>query len=193
MKELPLIILSFILLTSCAGGGGTTTGNPVKTVNVRMQDQQPFSWIKKISDSIVPSAYANVSNLSLCFKRLRFKPVENDSTGAENIDLELGLVSINPSGTNLISVSVPEGEYRRIEFDLEDGCDGNNSTPSVTFINNQGTFSTSDKMTIKFDGVFIVDADKNLDLNIDAILDEMETVTLSSTIKSQLESVTGDF
>jgi hypothetical protein len=186
------LLISLLFLVSCAGGGGgTTTGNPVKTVNVRMQDQQPFAWMKKISDSLIPSAYANTTNVSLCFKRLRFKPVEDDDSSAENYDITLGLVTIDPSGTNIVSVPVPEGTYQRIEFDLEGNCDGFGA-PSVSF-ENGSTYSTQDNIKIKFEGNLEVDGDKTVNLNTDAILDALDTVSSSTQIKNTLEAVTGDY
>ncbi|MFP5386922.1 MAG: hypothetical protein ACLGHN_12635 [Bacteriovoracia bacterium] len=185
-----LILSSLIFLSSC--GGGTTTGNPVqRTVSIRMEDQQPLAWIKNLSDSIIPSAYAAVSNISFCFKRLRFKP--DSSTDGSNYDLVLGQVTINPAGTNLLSVSVPEGTYTRIEFDLENGCDGDMAKPSVVFTNNSGVRSTNDHTTIKFDGVYVVSADGTLDLDIDALIDAMDTITLDNQIKTTLENAPGSF
>jgi hypothetical protein len=185
------LLISILFITSCAGGGGTTTGNPVKTVNVRMEDRQPFAWMKKISDSFIPSAYANVGSVDLCFKRLRFKPVENDDTSAENYDLALGLVTINPNGTNIVSVSVPEGTYLRIEFDLEGDCDGSGA-PSVSFVNGV-PYSTQDNIKIKFEGILVVDSDKMVNLDTDKILDALDTVSSSNQIKNILEAVTGDY
>jgi hypothetical protein len=187
-----ILLISLLFITSCAGGGGTTTGNPVKTVNVRMQDQQPFAWMKKIYESLVPSAYANASNVSLCFKRLRFKPVENDDSSAENYDLALGLVTIDPNGTNIVSVSVPEGTYRRIEFDLEANCNGS-IVPSVSFTNLNGQFTSQDNIKIKFQGELVVDADKTVNLDIDAIIDTMDSINPGDDIKNKLEDALGDF
>jgi len=186
-------LISFILLISLYGCGGTTTGNPVATkqVTVTMQDQQPFAWIKKGWDALIPSAFANVSNVKFCFKRLRFKP--DSVTNGSNHDLLLGEISIDPNGTNLLTVSVPEGTYGRVEFDLEKECEGTPLKPSVTFTNNFGTFSTQDNMTIKFDGVFVVSADSTLTLNIDVLLDALDTVNADNAIKTTLEAVSGDF
>jgi len=184
---------SLLFLVSCAGGGGgTTTGNPVKTVNVRMEDQQPFAWMKRISDSFIPSAYANVGSVDLCFKRLRFKPVENDDSTAENYDLALGQVTIDPNGTNIVSVAVPEGTYRRIEFDLEANCNGL-VAPSVLFENGVTTYSTQDNIKIKFEGILVVDGDKTVNLNTDVILDALGSVSSDGDIKNTLEAVTGDY
>lgn len=190
MKILNLcfLILFSISLSSCGGGGGTTTGNPV-TVN--MEDKQPFAWLKKSLDALISPARAATSNIKFCFKRLRFKP--DSVTNGSNFDLFLGQVDIDPSGTNLLTVSVPSGVYQRIEFDLDKECDGVLNKPSVSFTNNNGSFSTLDHTTIKFDGNFVVDGSETITLNIDALIDNLELVNGDTQIKTALESATGDF
>lgn len=189
MKNLILLSLLFTL-TACSGG--STTGNPVRrNVSVSMQDQQPFAWIQNISDAFINRAHANVSSISFCFKRLRFKP--DASTSGSNFDLFIGQVAIDPNGTNLLTVSVPEGTYGRIEFDLEEACDGDPAKPSVSFTNDFGMRSTNDRMTIKFEGSYTVSADGTLNLDIDALIDNMELVNNDANIKSALESATGQY
>ena len=188
MKSIFLLVL--FSLSSC--GGGTTTGNPVHTVNLKMQDRAPLAFLKKISDAILPSAYANISGISFCFKRLRFKP--DESTNGTNYDLELGRVEIDAvNGTDLLTIVVPEGTYRRIEFDLEGGCDGDALKPSVTFLNGSTSYSTQDNMTIKFEGTYRVTSNGTLNLDIDALVDTMNTISDSNQIKSELENSTGQF
>lgn len=189
MKTLILNILFLLILTSC--GGGTTTGNPVsEPVNVRMEDQQPFALLKKSWDMFLPSAFANASSVKFCFKRLRFKP--DSSTSGSNFDLTLGEVTIDPAGTNLLTVNVPRGTYGRIEFDLEKECDGTPGKPSVSFTNG-ASYSTQDHITIKFDGTFVVSAASTVTLDIDALLDALDTVANDNEIKTKLETATGDF
>lgn len=184
-----LMMLSLLFLYSC-GGGGTTTGNPVRQVNVSMQDKQPFAWMKKFSEFFVHEAHAAAStSIEFCFKRLRFKP--DSSTSGSNYDLTIGKVSINPSGTNLFTISVPEGTYRRIEFDLENNCDGSGA-PSVSF-DNGAPRSTTDTMTIKFEGTYVVDADGTLNLDIDPLIDNMDLVANDADIKLAMESATGAY
>ncbi len=191
-----LILIGLFSLSSCGvGGGGTTTGNPAtRTVSVRMLDKtNTVAWLmKKMSESLIPSAYANVSGISMCFKRLRFKPVETTEEEAENVDLTLGQKNIDPNGTDLVTVSIPEGTYRRIEFDLEPDCDGT-TKPSVSFTNFYSTLSTRDRMTIKFDGTYVVSENGTLDLNINAIINKMDIITSSDNIEDALEEIAGDF
>lgn len=186
----PLLLTLMLILWSC---GGTTTGNPVdkSNVTIRMQDQQPFALLRNISEGIIPSAKAAVSNVKFCFKRLRFKAEVSDSTGKE-IEFNIGEVEIDPNGFNLATVSVANGTYNRVEFDLEKDCEGA-TNPSVTTSNDNGTFTTDDRMTIKFEGSYTVSADGTLNLNVDALFDALETVNNGNQIKNVLESATGDY
>ncbi|MBY0516345.1 MAG: hypothetical protein K2P81_05520 [Bacteriovoracaceae bacterium] len=189
-----LILFSLVLVTACSGG--TTTGNPI-TVSLRLVDQQPFAWWKPIKNTIlIPEAHAAVSNVYLCFKRLRFKfDTSASSGGSGNIDLTLGRINIDPNGTSLGNINIEAGSYQRIEIDLEKECDGVINRPSVEFTNSTAPFNYSsiDRMTIKFEGNFSSTGDINLDLNIDALLDEMDLITGGDNIKNRLEAVTGDY
>ena len=104
-------------------------------------------------DLIIPKSYAAVSDLKFCFKRLRFKQDLADTVDPaleDNIDLELGQVSISTTGTLLGTVQVPEGTYRRVEFDLESDCDGTTKN-SVDLISDSYSGASTDRITIKFE------------------------------------------
>lgn len=180
-----LLNLMLLILTSC--GGGSTTGNPVTTV--RMEDKQAFAIWNKLH--IIPEAKAATSNIKFCFKRLRFKP-DSTTTGSQ-IDLVLGQVDIDPNGVNIVNVQIPAGTYRRIEFDLEGECDGTTDKPSVIFSNDNGTFSTTENMTIKFDGSYTISSTGTVTLDIDAINDAMDLINSNNQIKSSLENAIGNF
>jgi hypothetical protein len=186
MKFSQLLIL--VCLFGCAGG--TTTGNPITTVKI--QDKQPLAWLKKNFNIIIPSAWATASDVKFCFKRLRFKTEETDAEGS-NYDLTLGQVTLSSEITTLASLSIPPGNYRRVEFDLEKECDGVLGKKSLEFTNMYGSFSTDQKITIKFNGVYIVNADGTLTLDTDKILDAIELINDSAAIKTSLEAITGDF
>lgn len=190
MNMINTLLLTFLLVIAGCGGG-TTTGNPVTPVELRMEDKQPFAWIKKSLDALISPAYAAVGNVKFCFKRLRMKP--DSSTEGSNLDLTLGEMAINPSGTNLLTISVPPGVYQRIEFDLESDCDGTTGRPSVSFSNNNGSFSTEDHTTIKFNGLYEVSSAGTLTLDIDKLFDALELVTADGQIKTGLEAAPGDF
>ncbi len=188
--------LSIVLTTFCGcSGGGTTTGNPIR-VSVRLVDQQPFAWWRPIKQTILlPEARAAVSDVFFCFKRLRFKLDENASSDDGNVDLDLGRMAIDPNGTSLGQVTIATGTYDRIEIDLEKECDDVNGRPSVEFTNGNAPFDyeTQDRITIKFDGQFTAQTGATIDLNIDLLLDEMDSILPSDNIKNELEAVTGDY
>ena len=183
--------LLFLFLTIGGCGPGTTTGNPVTPVELRMEDKQPFAWIKNTLDALISPAHATVSSVKFCFKRLRMKP--DSITNGEDFELVLGQVDINPSGTTLLTVSVPPGTYQEIEFDLTKDCDGTLGKKSVSMTNNNGNFSTIEDMTIRFGGTYTVSSAGTLTLNIDPLFDALELVTTDIQIKNSLESANGDF
>lgn len=181
MKNL-IIILFLLNIIGCAGGG-TTVGNPV-TVELKLSSYSTAL-------SITPQA---VSSLTFCFKRLRFKK-EGESTNGDtttdedNIDLNLGEINISPSGTDLTSVSIPAGEYTRIEFDLEKDCV---SQKSIQLTNSNGSFSTDDRITIKFEGYFIAaSSSQTLSLGVSNIINKLDEVTTNSEIKTKAEAASG--
>jgi hypothetical protein len=137
-------------------------------------------------------AQAAVTTLKMCFKRLRIKPVDEDSADpaadSANVDFELGEVTVSNAGTSLGTISVPEGEYRRIEFDLESNCA---SGKSLQLTNANGTFSTNERITIKFSGVFNADADGVLNLGVQNILDALNSYTAPASLRDTAEAVSG--
>ena len=145
-------------------------------------------------DLIIPSSYAAVSSLKFCFKRLRFKQNLEDTvdpTVEDNIDLDLGQVTISDSGTLLGQVEVPEGEYKRVEFDLEEDCDDTVKN-SLDLINDSGTHSSTDRITIKFEGTFIVDGEETLELGVQNIMSAANAYDGTGSLKDALEAVSGN-
>lgn len=150
-------------------------------------------------DLFFPKAHAAVSSLKFCFKRLRFKLNQTDTVNHanhnDNIDINLGQVDISSAGTSLANVNVAAGTYYRIEFDLENDCDGNTRN-SVDLANSEtnSPFSTRDRITIKFDGTFVVDGDKSVELGIQNILDQANSFDGNGgvSLKQALESVSGN-
>lgn len=199
-KQLTTLILTLGLLSfySCeqkkesdiSSGGSTTKHN----VNLSMGSYTTASFSPL--SLIIPTGYAVVSDLKFCFKRLRFKrdlPDGQVDTTEDNVDLELGEKIISNSGTLLGSVSVPADTYKRIEFDLEPGCDGV-ATNSVSMVNDNGGFSSTSTITIKFDGTFIVDGEETIELGIQNILDAANAYDGlgGQSLKEALEAVSGN-
>jgi hypothetical protein len=178
-----LTLLSLITLSF--PGCGTTGGNPV-IVQVNSASYLSDHWY-----TIIPSAQAAVSDLRLCFKRLRFKKDKSataDDSGSANVDFSPGEVTLSTGGNSLGTVVIPSATYRRIEIDLEPNCPNSSSGLSVRTTNNTGTYSSTQHIQIKFEGTFVAD-DKTKVLNLDFqnIITAMDSVTNSSQIKNKLE------
>lgn len=146
------------------------------------------------ADLFFPKAYAAISDLKFCFKRLRFKrdlPEGVESTD-DNVDLELGEQQISSSGLNLGTVSVPADTYKRIEFDLESDCVAGQTLNSVSLVNDFGTYSSGSTITIKFDGTFVVDGAESVNLDVQNIMDAANAYDGTGTLKDALEAVSGN-
>ncbi len=168
-------VVIFVLVFFSLSGCGTTTGSYVVS----------FSSYSR----------SNVSALKFCVKRIRFKTDGETTSGdpssdEDNIDFDLGEVTIDSSGSNLSSVSVPQGTYKRVEIDLEDHCA---SGKSLQITNGNGTFSTTQRISVKFEGTFTAEksAEGALELGIQLIINALDTVTNNSEIRDQAESVSG--
>ena len=178
---LKLIFTGLLLFVcGCSQSGGTSTGNPL--INIRVSSYSALSVM-------------TVNQVVFCFKRLRFKQpgesTDSDSSiDSDNIDFFIGEKTLNTSGDNLGAVNVPPGQYERIEFDLEDDC---TSGKSVRVTNNAGTFSTSDRITIKFSGTINISTDRDIDLNIQNLINALDTVTADNQIKTKLEAAGGSY
>lgn len=184
-----LVFLVSVFLVSCAADKGTSTGNPLVALKF---DSFNASLALKTSDV----GAAAVSSLKMCFKRLRFKKQSevtnpNPDVDEDNIDFYLGDVTISSAGTNLDSVQLPMGVYKRVEIDIDDKC---SSDLSVQLVNTSGSYDTDDRITIRFEGTFVHNGNSpDLTMNIQAIVSALNTVTSSGQIKTKAQSVSGSF
>lgn len=188
MKRLLFASVMLVNLIACQ----KNSSSPVSSVPSYPVSMQLGSYTTaSFSNFFIPNAHAAVSDMTVCFKRLRFKKDINDASTAEtsddNIDLTLGLVTLSNAGTSLGNVSVPAGTYYRIEFDLEPSCNGN----SVSLSNDFGIFNTNDRITIKFEGTFVVDGSESLVLGVQDILSGANAYNGSEELKVALENISG--
>ena len=197
MKTLPSIGLPILILITQMGCG-TSTGNPT----IAMQFGTFTAIRPSILDWLIPSAFAAISNTKFCFKRLRFKRETTDTNSqSSNFDFQPGEIQLNSSSvTSLGSIQVSPGLYRRVEFDLANNGSGCTSGNSVTMTNANGSYTTTDTITIKFEGQFVAVYDGQvLNLGLQGIIDAMNTISGASgtnpTIKTTLEntSIKGNF
>jgi hypothetical protein len=186
-KLLVSIFLSVVVLVAgCSQQEGTTTGNPIVSISLSGH----------VSSASMKVSTLAVSSLTYCFKRLRFK-LDGETTDADpsvdedNVDLDLGEVTITGSEQDLVAVEVPPGTYKRVEFDLEDHC---TSGKSLQVTNGSGSFSTDERITIKFEGTFVVsESDVELPISMQAIIDELDAVTADNQVKTRAEAASGTF
>lgn len=182
------ILLALLSLVSCQpGDDNSPVAGARYPVNMSMGTYTTASF----SDFFIPSAHAAVSDLKLCFKRLRFKKSITDIDDPlvdENVDLNLGQVTLSGAGTTLSVVNLPADTYYRVEFDLEPTCAGKSVELSNTF----GVFSSTESMKIKFDGVFLVDGSETLQLGVQDILNAANGYNGTGSIRTTLQSVSGN-
>lgn len=180
------ILFAFITIYGCQPT--KEDGSPIKPVNVSLGSYTTAGF----SQFLIPNAYAAVSDLRLCFKRLRFKKDVSDIADPlldENVDLNLGEVAITSGGKSLSVVNIPADTYYRIEFDLEPTCAGK----SAYLTNDFGVFSSSENIKIKFNGVFVVDGSETLVLGVQDILNAANAYQGTSSLRTSLESISGSF
>lgn len=172
--------------------------NPKDDSTVSLQSKYPVDvsmgsyTTAGFSQFLIPSAYAAVSDLRFCFKRLRFKKNITDIDDPlvdENIDLSLGEVSISAAGTTLSVVNIPADTYYRVEFDLEPTCGGN----SLYLSNDFGVYSSTESIKIKFDGVFVVDGSETLQLGVQDILNAANSYNGATNLKEHMQATSGNF
>ncbi len=188
---LPSLLLAGILI-----GCGAKPADGTKNLNIQLQmgsystvqNQAPLIW-KLLG---VKEANAAVTSLKMCFKRLRFKTTDVDTaapdTDGDNKDFFIGEVLVSSAGAVLGGITIPEGTYRRIEFDLDSSCA---SGKSIQLTNGNGTFSSVDRITIKFSGNFTASADGALTLGVQTILNQLNSYNAPATLKTTAESISG--
>lgn len=183
------ILFAFLTLCSCQSSKDSpVSASEAQPVSVSMGSYTTAG----LTDFFIPKAYAAVTDLKLCFKRLRFKRSITDIDDPlvdENVDLQLGEVTISSTGTTLSVVNVPADTYYRIEFDLEPSCAGK----SLTMSNDFGVYSSAENIKIKFEGVFVVDGSESLVLGVQDILNAANAYNGLGSVKDAFESVTGNF
>ena len=127
--------------------------------------------------------------MTLCFDDIRFESIVNSEDN--DIEYDVGELTIPQSGADMSRAVPPAGIYQEIEFDLDASCDSGNS---IAVSNSNGTFSTSQAITLRFTGIFYVgDSRDFLNLQIQALATALETVNSNSSIAGKAANATGVF
>jgi hypothetical protein len=204
MSNINRILVVSVMAAWLTGCGANTdslqSGQSVKmaTVNVEVVDNPSLQT--KLLNLLLPKAYAEITASTACFKRLRFKFAESEEDNStdyevnedveDNVDFYLGEVDMTQTGAVLGSIEIPAGDYRRIEVDLEDKCAGGKS---LTIDNSSGSYSTSDRISVRFEGNFTAEDGATISLNINKIVDAIDAYNGTGSIKNAIESVSGSF
>jgi hypothetical protein len=200
------------------GCSGSQPSNPQNlTLQLQLGQYATAKVTHPILELLTPKlAEASVDSLTMCFKRVRLKTQEDiDSTLASsktgtqsftetepenesepahevgedgNIDFAIGEVNVSASGAALGNISVPAGHYRRIEFDLDSSCA---SGKSIQLANSNGSFSSTDSITIRFEGDFVADSSGVLILGVQNILDSLNSFA-GGDLKAAAENISGE-
>jgi len=207
---LTIILGGVVVLSGCAKA-------PVPgTSQISLQIGR-LSAANKLLNFFMPEARASVTSAKVCFKRVRFKTedevhyldngqeseTENERIKKEieiekeeEVEFRLGEIDISAEGSEIGTVTLPEGTYTQLEFVLEKDGKGCSGTHSVDLVNTSGIYSTPESIEIKLEGRFIAsEANQVLSLNMNNILNALDEVTSNNQIKSKLEalSVKGHF
>lgn len=177
--------ISILVFQNCSG---TRVGDSsFEKLNIYFSSYNQVSSMG--SPLFISKAYAQVSDITFCIKKIRFKPDSSSSEDDETFEFNLGEVSLTNTGTQLDAVTVPHNTYKRVEIDLSNDC---SSGFSVQTTNDSGNFNTDDSVTIKFDGdLALSGSENNLFLNVQQLVNALDTVTNNDDIKGALESISG--
>lgn len=186
------ILAGTLIMAGCAQPKSSDSSYDV---TLQMGSYSTATYQHHLMDLLLPRAQASVSSLKLCFKRLRFKLDDEDTaeleteTSEDNIDFDLGEVDLSSGGAVLGTINLPKGTYKRIEFDLEDHCP---SGRSLQITNSNGSYSSSDRITIKFSGTFTADSNGVLTLGVQQIIDALNAYDGSTQLKNIAEDASGE-
>jgi hypothetical protein len=182
-------LLNFVSCAKKADDSDSSSSSSNKQVTLKFGEYTTASYSPL--NLLIPNAHAAISGLKFCFKRLRFKPAEEVEETADNIDFDLGEQDIGSTGTVLGTISVPAGEYRRIEIDLEPTC-GAGDGWSAQLVNDHGSFELAERVTIKFEGTYIVNAEETFNLDVQPLMDALNAINDVANMGDAMEDSVGE-
>ncbi len=190
MKNLVFLIL-LIFINSCGGSDGRESSRAV----VIKLSQFSNAFYNPL-DVLIPKAHAAVSDTKLCVFQIRFKTSENDPTNNQDnnqsIALAAGEVIVSGSGTILGTINVKDGIYTNIELDLDTSCE---SEKSLSFTNDNGSFSSAENMSLKFTGVLEISGSFTLSLDPQKQMDALSgwnTTSDEEDLDTIIQAISGD-
>ncbi|MFZ8934552.1 MAG: hypothetical protein ACO20H_09680 [Bacteriovoracaceae bacterium] len=179
VKSIVLTLFSLLFLCSCEVSEGLQA--------IGSLDQRIEEIKRRLTLKLSQHSFGSTSVL-FCFKRVRLKAA-NDTT--QDLRFELEDIEISEQGTYLSSIEVPDGTYERVEFKFDNHCQNGKS---VEIRNAFGSFSTSEEVTLRFEGRILVNQDQVLSLNTEGIMEQLERYNNgNSGVKVKIEGLTGSF
>ncbi|MBX3021489.1 MAG: hypothetical protein KF799_07395 [Bdellovibrionales bacterium] len=173
--------ISLLALTA----GVIAMGQACSDVGGGSSSSDPFVQI-----AFAPYSAGTVSSLSMCFTRINLKENAGDIS-ATSVDLTSTEVFMNAMGGDVREVSLPTGTYARVELVANASCA---SGQSAYLINGNGIFSSSESITLAFNGNITISADSALlELDPQNIVSALATTASVGQIKTKAQSVSGSF
>lgn len=146
---------------------GTSGGNPI-TVELAFAPYAPGS---------------TQHDVKICLSEVSFDS-ESSAAGNKNINFK-------PDGTSGTRLSLKRGRYNSLKLKLTRNC---GSTQSLSVTNAQGSFNTSEDVTLSFAGALDVGSvDLKVSLQLQEIVNALETVQQATEVKVIAESTTEAF
>ncbi len=149
-------------------------------------DLQGTSGGNPISVEIAMAPYAPGSvehELDMCVSEIRLNNSVNVSTNR--------FVRVKPDGTSVAQVNFPRGQYASLQLRLSRSC---MSPQSLRIVNGQGSFAAIDDVTLSYTGSLnVTGASIQVSLEMQDIVNALETVQQNSQVRTSAESVTENF
>ena len=179
IKSIVFSLFSLLILCSCEVSEGLQAiGN---------LDQRIGEIKRRLTLKFSQHSFGSTS-VVLCFKRVRLKAADDIT---QDLRFELDDIEMSEQGAYLSAIEVPDGTYERVEFKFDNHCQ---SGKSVEIRNSLGSFSTSEEVTLRFEGRILVNQDQVLSLNTEGIMQQLERYNNGDAgVKVKIEGLTGSF
>lgn len=144
-----------------------------------------------------PQVATPVRGVVFCFADMLVKvDADEENFPASTRGLTLVQSPIDPLGTLLGSILLPNGTYERVDLRLVSDCQGVRPRPVIEFSNDNDVapFRLQDEtLRLKFIGVVDVRGSTTVTLDATEHFTELATITDRVQIKPALEAVVGEF
>ena len=179
---LPVLLLAIVTShNGCSSSRGTkiegtsTTGNPMTTLKVA-----PYTFANGQSGN----------GLVFCTNKIILAPTDIHAPPVEVSFSNPAELPVPQAGTSLGSLFIPSGNYSQATLELSDVC---GSGKSLGLTNGNGTFQTARTVPLGFAGQATVGVSSTITFDLQAIVDELETVNSDSQVVASATANSGGF